>query len=56
MTQSPVKIIFGAAGIGRGNTDEVNKELFEVLHKHNVKNVDTAYIYVSFTRITAELD
>ena len=39
------QIIYGAAGISQLSGDE-QKETFSVLQKHNVKTLDTAYIYV----------
>jgi hypothetical protein len=46
MSSSSVKIIFGGGGMGRYTT-EVNQQFLDILEKHGVKDIDTAYIYVS---------
>lgn len=44
MAHSGPKIVFGTAGMAAFPT-EVGKEMLEVLKKHGVKELDTAFIY-----------
>jgi len=44
MAASPVKIIWGGAGI-RGPLERGTKFL-DILEKYDVKEIDTAYVYV----------
>ena len=44
--ESRVKILFGTAGFGNLPT-ETSQEFLDLLKKHNVKDLDTAYRYVS---------
>lgn len=43
---SHVKVLFGAASFGSLPT-ETSQEFLDLLKKHNVKDLDTAYLYVS---------
>lgn len=43
-----VKIIFGAATLG-GFDKDAKQEVMDILTKNNVKDLDTAYIYVKPT-------
>ena len=43
---SRVKIVFGTASFGQIPT-ETSQEFLDILKKHNVKDLDTAYRYVS---------
>lgn len=46
MTSTPVKIIFGAGGFGRHGKDGT-AQFLEMLEKYNIKELDTAALYVS---------
>lgn len=46
MAQPAPAIVFGSAGIASFSTETVT-EMLEILEKHNVKQIDTASIYVS---------
>ena len=43
---SHVKILFGTAGFGSLPT-ETGQEFLDLLKAHNVKDLDTAHLYVS---------
>ncbi|KAK0100780.1 hypothetical protein ONS95_007229 [Cadophora gregata] len=43
MAQAP-KIVFGAAGVAAFSTEQLN-EIFDILEKHNAKEIDTARLY-----------
>ncbi|KAH7407320.1 NADP-dependent oxidoreductase domain-containing protein [Cadophora sp. MPI-SDFR-AT-0126] len=43
MAQAP-KIVFGAAGVAAFSSEQLS-EIFDILDKHNVKEIDTARIY-----------
>ena len=45
MSKSPIKIIFGAGSFGRQGKDG-SRRLLDILEEHNVKDLDTAYLYV----------
>jgi aflatoxin B1 aldehyde reductase len=45
MAQSAPSMVFGSAGIATFATETV-KEMLNILEKHNVKQIDTASIYV----------
>lgn len=45
MVKAPA-IVFGAAGVAAFSTEQLN-EIFDILDKHNVKELDTARLYVS---------
>lgn len=45
MAQAPA-IVFGTAGVGAFSTEQLS-EVFDILDKHNVKQLDTARLYVS---------
>jgi hypothetical protein len=47
MAHSKPTIVFGTAGVLALSTEDLNSML-STLEKHNVKNLDTAYIYVCF--------
>lgn len=51
-TVSPtsIKIVFGTAGLPRLSVEEV-EEVYQVLQRHEVKDLDTAHIYVSLMYI-----
>lgn len=42
---SHVKVLFGAAGFGSLPT-ETSQEFLDLLKKHDVNDLDTAYLYV----------
>lgn len=44
--ESHVKVLFGTAAFGSLPT-ESSQEFLDLLKKHNVKDLDTAYLYVS---------
>lgn len=44
MAQAP-KIVFGAAGVSAFSTEQLD-EIYNILDKHNVKELDTARLYV----------
>jgi hypothetical protein len=46
MATPPVKIIWGAGGLGPYPL-ETGKQYLEILEKYDVKDIDTAFIYVS---------
>jgi aflatoxin B1 aldehyde reductase len=46
MAQSAPSIVFGSAGIASLSTETAN-EMLNILEKHNIKQIDTASIYVS---------
>jgi hypothetical protein len=46
MANPSVKIIFGAGGFGRHGKDG-SAQFLEILEKHNIKDLDTAALYVS---------
>ena len=45
MTMSVAKILFGTASFGSLPL-EVSQEFLDLLKKHNVKDLDTAHLYV----------
>ncbi len=45
MAQSAPSIVFGTAGIAAFSTEESNK-ILDILEKHNIKQLDTASVYV----------
>jgi aflatoxin B1 aldehyde reductase len=45
MAQSTPSIVFGTAGIAALSTED-SKEILNILEKHNVKQLDTASVYV----------
>jgi hypothetical protein len=45
MASSPVKIIFGGGGIGR-YPRQTGRQFLEILEEHDVKEIDTAFVYV----------
>jgi aflatoxin B1 aldehyde reductase len=47
MVHSAPAIVFGTAGISSLDT-EAAKGIVSVLEKHNVKELDTAYVYVRY--------
>jgi aflatoxin B1 aldehyde reductase len=46
MAESAPSIVFGSAGVASFSTETV-KEMLNILEKHNIKQIDTASIYVS---------
>ena len=48
--ESHVKILFGTASFGKLPT-ESGQEFLDLLKKHNVKDLDTAHLYVSLGRV-----
>lgn len=44
MSKAPA-IVFGTAGVAAFSTEQLN-EVFDILEKHNVKELDTARLYV----------
>jgi hypothetical protein len=48
MAHSAPAIVFGAAGASAWSSEQTT-EFLQILEKHNVKELDTAYIYVSQT-------
>ncbi len=49
MTQKAPAIVFGAAGVAAFSTEQLN-EIFDILDKHNIKEIDTARLYVRLLR------
>lgn len=45
MASSAPAVVFGTAAAAAWSSD-MTTEFFEILEKHNVKELDTAYIYV----------
>jgi aflatoxin B1 aldehyde reductase len=52
MAQSAPAMVFGSAGIASFATETV-KEMLDILEKHDVKQIDTASIYVSSLNLEA---
>jgi hypothetical protein len=50
MVHSAPAIVFGTAGISSLDT-ETAKGIVGVLEKHNVKELDTAYVYVCYPKL-----
>jgi hypothetical protein len=50
MVHSAPAIVFGTAGISSLDT-ETAKGIVSVLEKHNVKELDTAYVYVRYSKL-----
>jgi hypothetical protein len=46
MAATPVKIIWGAGGLGRCSLEQ-GQQYLEILEKYHVKDIDTAFSYVS---------
>jgi aryl-alcohol dehydrogenase-like predicted oxidoreductase len=44
--------VFGTASLGRLSA-ETGKEMLDICEKHGVREIDTAYIYVCFSVISA---
>jgi hypothetical protein len=45
MAATPVKIVWGAGGMGRYPL-ETGQKFLEILEKYNIKDIDTAFTYV----------
>lgn len=46
MAATPVKIIWGGGGLGY-YPHEIGQQYLEILEKYDVKDIDTAFAYVS---------
>ncbi len=45
MAATPVKIVWGAGGLGQYPL-ETGQKFLEILEKNDIKDIDTAFIYV----------
>ena len=55
MVHSAPAIVFGTAGISSLDT-ETARGIISVLEKHNVKELDTAYVYVRYPKLQQILE
>ena len=55
MVHSAPAIVFGTAGISSLDT-QTAQGIISVLEKHNVKELDTAYVYVRYPKLKQTLE